>query len=264
MRLNRAFQKLLVASAMLCMAQASWLDEDKLAGKEIIGRQAAAEIIEGVGVSGSLPSPTSSTPGDSIPPKTTTTSTTTTSTTTSAIAQSPGKPPSPTTTSTSQGGPQPTGSFQWTPTSLPESSSVTATPVVSTRIEIVTSTLSDGSKAIVTSIIKTTSTPVISHDDVETTGMTTKTRNTVIGLVVGIGGAVVVGALGLVAWRIWGRKRHDEEHDVLMDYDMSTSPPPPAEKSERGGSAGGAQRTPFQSTLENYHQPNKVNASFNF
>ncbi|KAG5983449.1 hypothetical protein E4U54_006240 [Claviceps lovelessii] len=258
MRLNRAFQKLLVASAMLCMAQASWLDKDELEGKEIIGRQ-AAEIIKGVGVSGSLPSPTSSTPDGSIPPKTTTTSTTT-----SAIAQSPGKPPSPTATSTSHGGPQPTGSFQWTPTSLPESSSITATPVVSTRIEVVTSTLSDGSKAIVTSIIKTTSTPVINHDDGETTGMTTKTRNTVIGLVVGIGGAVVVGALGLVAWRIWGRKRHDEEHDVLMNYDMSTSPAPPAEKSERGGSAGGAQRTPFQSTLENYHQPNKVNASFNF
>lgn len=92
--------------------------------------------------------------------------------------------------------------------------------------------------------------------------MTAKTRNTVIGVVVGVGGAVVLGALALVAWRIWGRKKDNEEHDVLMDYDMST--PGAAEKSERGSSAGGTQRTPFQSTLENYHQPSQVNASSNF
>lgn len=72
----------------------------------------------------------------------------------------------------------------------------------------------------------------------------------------------MLGALALVAWRIWGRKKDTEEHDVLMDYDMST--PGAVEKSERGSSVGGTQRTPFQSTLENYHQPSQVNASSNF
>lgn len=94
--------------------------------------------------------------------------------------------------------------------------------------------------------------------------MSTKTRNTVIGVVVGVGGAIVLGALGLVAWRIWGRKKHSEENDGLMAYDMSATGG--MEKSERGSSAGGAhtQRTPFQSTLENYHQPGQVTASSNF
>lgn len=94
--------------------------------------------------------------------------------------------------------------------------------------------------------------------------MSTKTRNTVIGVVVGVGGAIVLGALGLVAWRIWGRKKHSEENDGLMAYDMSATGG--MEKSERGSSAGGAhtQRSPFQSTLENYHQPGQVTASSNF
>lgn len=115
-----------------------------------------------------------------------------------------------------------------------------------------------------TSTTKTTSTPGLTSGDGETSGMSTKTRNTVIGVVVGVGGAIVLGALGLVGWRIWGRKKHNEENDGLMDYDM-TATTGGVEKSERGSSAGGTQRsTPFQSTLENYHQPGQVNASSNF
>lgn len=82
-------------------------------------------------------------------------------------------------------------------------------------------------------------------------------------MVVGIGGAIVLGALGVVAWRIWGRKKHSEESDGLMDYNMGTGGG--LEKQEPTGSfAAGNQRTPFQSTLEDYHQPNQVNASSNF
>lgn len=92
--------------------------------------------------------------------------------------------------------------------------------------------------------------------------MSTKTRNTVIGVVVGVGGAIVLGALGLVAWRIWGRKKNSEESDGLMDYNMNAAS---MEKPEPGSSAGHSQQTPFQSTLENYHQPTApVNASSNF
>jgi len=88
--------------------------------------------------------------------------------------------------------------------------------------------------------------------------MTTQTRNTIIGVVVGIGGAAILGALGLVGWRVWGRKKHAEEADGLMAYNADIVVP---EKSPRGSSSGGP-RNPFQSTLENYHQP--VNASANF
>lgn len=110
-----------------------------------------------------------------------------------------------------------------------------------------------------TSTTRTTETAGLNADSTKPTGMTVKTRNTIIGVVVGVGGAAILGALGLVAFRIWGRKRQNEEADGLMAYNADLTAA--AEKSPRGSSSGGA-RNPFQSTLENYHQP--VNASANF
>ncbi|KAF4510023.1 hypothetical protein G6O67_001949 [Ophiocordyceps sinensis] len=113
-----------------------------------------------------------------------------------------------------------------------------------------------------TSTSRTTSTPGLNSDGAgATSGMTPKTRNTIIGVVVGVGGAIALGALGFVAWRIWGRKRNSDENDGLMDYDMAVTG---VEKPEPGSSVGQTPRTPFQSTLENYHQPTHVNASSNF
>lgn len=100
-----------------------------------------------------------------------------------------------------------------------------------------------------------------SSKDGSGSGMPPKTRNTIIGVVVGIGGAILLGAMGMVAYRIWGRRKLSEEHDGLMSYDMSTNG---YEKHEPSNSISGSQRTPFQSTLENYHQPSNVNASANF
>jgi hypothetical protein len=93
--------------------------------------------------------------------------------------------------------------------------------------------------------------------------MSTQTRNTVIGVVVGIGGAIVLIGLGLVAWRIWGRKKNQEESDGLMNYNTGYQAP---EKSEAGGSSAASQpvRSPFQSTLESYHAPTQVNTASNF
>lgn len=79
-------------------------------------------------------------------------------------------------------------------------------------------------------------------------------------MVVGIGGAILLAGLAVVAWRIWGRKKNADEGDDLMDY---SRPDTGAEKTV--GSSGGASTNPFQSTLENYHNPAKqVNASSNF
>lgn len=90
------------------------------------------------------------------------------------------------------------------------------------------------------------------------TGMTPQTRNTVIGVVVGVGGAIILGGLGFVAWRIWGRKKAVEESDDLMDYPSTAG----GEKPDTGNSMNG--RTPFQSTLESYHAPTQVNTASNF
>lgn len=91
----------------------------------------------------------------------------------------------------------------------------------------------------------------------QSSGMSTTTRNTVIGVVVGVGGAIILGGLALVAWRIWGRKKHQEEHDGLMDYGSAIESKP-----DTSGSMAG--RTPFQSTLESYHAPTQVNTAANF
>jgi hypothetical protein len=95
--------------------------------------------------------------------------------------------------------------------------------------------------------------------------MSPQTRNIVIGVVVGVGGAVILAALGLLAWRIWGRKKATDDGDDLMAYGGPGSSYG-AEKSEMGSSAGGTTntRTPFQSTLESYHAPTNVNPSANF
>jgi hypothetical protein len=88
--------------------------------------------------------------------------------------------------------------------------------------------------------------------------MTAETRNTIIGVVVGVGGAIILGGLAFVAWRIWGRKKAAEENDDLMDYPSTTG----GEKPDTGNSMSG--RTPFQSTLESYHAPTQVNPAANF
>ncbi|KAG5918672.1 hypothetical protein E4U61_001579 [Claviceps capensis] len=293
MHSNRAFQKLLIASAAFSVAQADLMTVNG----HVIG-QPIDDFTTALGAFSVTPTtsakadsqeaPTSQPPA---PVSTTTTTTTkppppevvvvpTTSTNTPAVAK-PSNTPSVSIPTTGGGGggsptpiagettassaPQSTSfSFKWTPTASEASSFISATPVISTKVEVITQILSNGSKAVVTTTTRTTSTPApaLSSDEGETTGMTTKTRNTVIGVVVGVGGSIVLGALALVAWRIWGRRRRGEEHDVLMDYDLSTSGA--AEKSERGSSAGGPQRTPFQSTLENYHQPTQANPSSNF
>jgi len=147
-----------------------------------------------------------------------------------------------------------------------DSSGNTANPITtlpppqSTEIEVIYRTNSDGSVVTQTTTTRIAETAALSSADTQSSGMTIKTRNTIIGVVVGVGGGVIIGALGLVAFRIWGRQKQADEAGGLMDYgtDMNA-----VEKSPRGSSAGG-QRNPFQSTLENYHQPTPVNASSNF
>ncbi|KAG5951439.1 hypothetical protein E4U53_003094 [Claviceps sorghi] len=283
MHSDRALEKLLIASALLSVAQAFWLFNSKLEGRAVNGRQ-VAEIISGVGGTSST-IPAAAATGKSPAPPAEEVSPGSTSKTPPEMVVSPAPSHAPVSAQSSGTSPLPIAvtsnpappgaektlpsvpqrtslSFTWTPTTTVDTAFISATPVVSVKVEVITQTLSNGSKAIVTTTTRTTSTPGLSSTDGEATGMTSKTRNTVIGVVVGIGGAIVVGALALVAWRIWGRKKDSDEHDVLMDYDLSS--PGAAEKSERGSSAGGTQRSPFQSTLENYHQPNQVNPSSNF
>lgn len=180
--------------------------------------------------------------------------------------------PAPTTSSAPQDEPSSTSANN----NDDEETSTTRSRIVSTAIETVTRTNSDGTETTMTSSTLTTSTPGTQSGDDSGggSGMSANTRNIVIGVVVGIGGAILLGALGVVAWRIRNRKKRAEENDGLMgDYSagysqMDKSEPPSSAAGTVPSSAGagaGAGRSPFQSTLENYHQPTQpVNASSNF
>ncbi|KHN94269.1 uncharacterized protein MAM_07905 [Metarhizium album ARSEF 1941] len=277
MHSKQILQQLLVAAAIVSVAQSTWQHLDKLdvAGlaarqrSDLVGGSSASErtaqSTPTTPTSESTPSPTSAPSSSSTSTSSASSSTTTTSSSSTPSSTPASATPSATPESTSSSA-APSSSFTpaQTTSSSSKPTSSTPTPVVQTSVGVFTKTDADGSKTTFSSTMKTTSTPGLTSGDGETTGMPTKTRNTVIGVVVGVGGAIVLGALGLVAWRIWGRKKHSEEDDGLMAFDMSATRG--VEKSERGSSAGGAhtQRNPFQSTLENYHQPGQVNASANF
>lgn len=99
--------------------------------------------------------------------------------------------------------------------------------------------------------------------------MSTETRNTIIGVVVGVGGAIVLAVAGVFAWRIWGRKKHSEENDGLMSYTNGTEGKSEVGALGAGSTVSGANtgRSPFQSTLESYHaptRPERANPSANF
>jgi hypothetical protein len=287
---TRLFHLLTLAVAVLCVVQGSWWDEHRLpnrGARAMIRRQDDGPSTPGAG-----PASTAS----SAPPQASETS--------SAPPESSSAPPpeessssAPPPESLSTNAPQPSSSAEPTQSSSREVESTTAPPessktsesseeptssskseekednttktksmVVSTSTDIVTKTRDDGSKETVTNITKHTSSPDLSDDgDSGSSGMTPKTRNTIIGVVVGVGGAIVIGALALVAWRIWGKKKQAEENDGLMAYD-NTAYGGAEHKSEisHSPSASTSQRSPFQSTLENYHQPSNVNASSNF
>ncbi|KAH6630268.1 hypothetical protein B0J18DRAFT_95276 [Chaetomium sp. MPI-SDFR-AT-0129] len=178
--------------------------------------------------------------------------TTTSSSQTSTQSQTSSKP---TSTSSEQ---ETTRSSSSQPPKTTSSSSSHREPTTYVITHIVTSTRGDGSPVTYTSETKTTETPGLADGESgQESGMPTQTRNTVIGVVVGVGGAIILAGLALVAWRIWGRKKHQEENDGLMDYGSHIESKP-----DTSGSTAG--RTPFQSTLESYHAPTQVNSAANF
>lgn len=92
--------------------------------------------------------------------------------------------------------------------------------------------------------------------------MSTQTRNTVIGVVVGVGGAAILAGIAFLFFRLH-RKKTPEEGDGLMEYD--TGYPATEKPSDVGSmSPGTSARSPFQSTLETYHAPTQVNTASNF
>ncbi|KFZ12895.1 hypothetical protein V502_06870 [Pseudogymnoascus sp. VKM F-4520 (FW-2644)] len=154
---------------------------------------------------------------------------------------------------------EPTQSSQTT-TSNPTTTSAPPRSTITSKITTVADVTSDGktyqTTLVATSLIPTNTASPIDDTPEKESGMSTKTRNTVIGVVVGVGGAIFLALVFIVFWKFWGRRRsarRAQEDDALM----MTSP---GEKPDTASTSN-----PFQSTLESYHAPQRpVNASSNF
>ncbi|KAL8752032.1 MAG: hypothetical protein Q9199_006018 [Rusavskia elegans] len=89
-------------------------------------------------------------------------------------------------------------------------------------------------------------------------GLDYSQKRIVIGVVVGIGGAILLGGIAVVAWRIWGRKGRatDDDNDLMDSHPGSSG-------REKQSSVSG--QSPFRSTLDQYHnQTGPVNTASNF
>lgn len=89
-------------------------------------------------------------------------------------------------------------------------------------------------------------------------GLSSSSKKIIGGVVGGIGGAILVGALAVVAWRLWGRKHHKvptEDEDIFAGTNDNLM-------REKAVGNGGS---PLRGNLEQYHNPNgAVNTASNF
>lgn len=185
-------------------------------------------------------------------------------------------PTSPTDTSTTTPTQTPTTTTEPTTTTHTTSSSsskittpiVKTTPVTSTSIQQFTTvftTVSDGQTFALTSTGESTS--VFTSQSVQTElptpqgkgssskGLSDSNKKIIGGVVGGVGGAILLGGIAIVCFRIWGKKKRVTEDDADL---MAGTGSALGDKPQGG-------RSPFESNLEQYHNPGgRPNAAANF
>ncbi|KAI0897602.1 hypothetical protein F4806DRAFT_407599 [Annulohypoxylon nitens] len=197
---------------------------------------------------------TTPTSTQTTPTSTNNSPTTNTNTATSTTNRPSSSSSTPTGTTTNGGG---DGTTSTTPTT-------TAAPSTSTFVTIITTTDSAGQTVTTSSSSTVVSTPTAAADSSNNNNstMSPETKRTIIGVCVGVGGAIVLAAAGVLFWRLRSKRRSHEENEELVSYGDGFGGPGTAEKTEPSGST--ATRSPFQSTLESYHAPTQTNAASNF
>ncbi|KAJ5835009.1 Mid2-like cell wall stress sensor [Penicillium robsamsonii] len=198
-------------------------------------------------------------------PTTTTTSssssepTTDPATTDPTTSPEPSSTPEPTVTSTTSKKTDPASKTSTEGDNTTSSKTTTTqTPVVKTITSYATS---DGST--IANVMTTTSTPAsepsLNGDKGSgSSGVSSSDKKIIIGVVVGVGGAILIGAVGLVFWRIHKKRseQYGDEDDLMGGTAVGSGP------REKAPSPAG--NTPFKNTLDQYHNPGPVNAASNF
>ncbi|KAI1141180.1 hypothetical protein F5Y05DRAFT_301507 [Hypoxylon sp. FL0543] len=236
-----------------------------------VSETAASSSTDPPASSTNQPDPPTTSTSSTDDPATSTSSTDNTSPTPTDTPTSSNEPTSPTTGPTtshsapSSSSPTPTstnGGGGDDNTSSSEAPATTAAPTTSTFTVVYTTTDASGHPVTTSSSSLVVSTPTAAAADNQNSGMPQATKNTIIGVCVGVGGAIVLAAAGVLFWRLRSKRRSQEENEELVSYGDGFGGPGTAEKTEPSGSTAG--RSPFQSTLESYHAPTQTNAASNF
>lgn len=88
-------------------------------------------------------------------------------------------------------------------------------------------------------------------------GLSDSNKKIIGGVVGGVGGAILLGGIAIVCWRMWGRKKRvtEDDDDLMANTGAALGDKPPPTY----------QSSPFQSNLEQYHNPGgRPNAAANF
>ncbi|KAL8387357.1 hypothetical protein RB595_009963 [Gaeumannomyces hyphopodioides] len=267
MHSTQLLRALAVALTAFTTAHASVPDVHVQGG---LGHQLAKRQSSGSGSTSAPPATTTTTS-----PRTTPTTPPTSPSTTPGTTTTTTPPPPPASTSDNNNNnntPPPSTTPRTTPPQTtppptdktPETTPTSGTPITSTRTStIVVTDSANGRLSTLTSEFTTTSTAGLAGgsngNNQQQAGMSEDQKKTIIGVVCGIGGAIVLAVVGIVAWRVWGRKRNQEEAEGAFGPSYS-----PAEKPDQQQPSSQSSRTPFQSTLESYHAPTQVNTASNF
>ncbi|KAI4162546.1 MAG: hypothetical protein LQ342_003777 [Letrouitia transgressa] len=168
--------------------------------------------------------------------------------------------------STVIGGQTPDSSRPTRPNNPPASSTIEQVILVTVTIgtsERISTQTTSRLVPVSTSSPSASSSPAINKEEGGSgkSGLDNSQKRIIIGVVVGIGGAILLGGIAVVTWRIWGRKRHnvDEDNDLVGSVPGSSG----REHGEKTSSISG--HSPFRSTLDQYHKPaGPVNTASNF
>ena len=114
-----------------------------------------------------------------------------------------------------------------------------------------------------------TAEPIDSAPKTET-GMSKQTKTTVIGVVCGVGGAILLAAVFFLWWK-WSSRRKQraalDDGDELVGMNAFQPSGMGSTSEKHGGMAGGGQGGLFKDNLESYHAPasqRPANAGTNF
>ncbi|KAI6244510.1 hypothetical protein HI914_07256 [Erysiphe necator] len=150
-------------------------------------------------------------------------------------------------------------------TDTPNPITRTTTFEPSTTIELITSVVTVSGSVVTsvsssTEITKVPSEPTSSSSPVNSSsGLGSKTKNTIVGVVAGIIGLAILAGIIIVTRKLLSRRRARDPNRGWSDFGTGAQV-----NDNVTGMSNTRPINPFQSTLENYHNPARLNASSNF